>query len=139
MIETMRLFDSPIERRNVAILLTATLFTSAIHFVDNALRLDLYPGPAWLTRNAVFLAWMVLPPLAWAVFLVRTRSALVAYALLGLAGLAHYFVPHSHVVPLRCTVTIAGEAITSIVLIAYVLRPGRAQREPIRPPKSKQM
>ena len=110
-------------------LMIATLVASAIHFVDNALRLDLYPGPVWLTRNVVLLTWVALPLLAWAAFQVGTRSALVAYALLGFTGLGHYFVSHSHAISPRCTVTIASEAIVSTVLIAYVLRP-RNRRKP---------
>lgn len=43
-------------RGTVAILLWATLITSVLHFADNAFRLDLYPGPAWLTPNLVLLA-----------------------------------------------------------------------------------
>jgi hypothetical protein len=46
---------------------------------------------------------------------------LVTYGLLGFAGLAHYLVPHHQVMPLRCAVTIFGEAIASAALIAYVL------------------
>jgi hypothetical protein len=42
------------------ILIGLTLITSAVHFADNAFRLDLYPGPAWLTRNLVLMAWIVM-------------------------------------------------------------------------------
>ena len=38
---------------------------------------------------------------------------LVTYGLLGFAWLAHYLVPHHQVIPLRCAVTIFGEAIAS--------------------------
>ena len=125
----MRSLDSPTERRTIIMLMIATLVASAIHFVDNALRLDLYPGPVWLTRNVVLLTWVALPLLAWAAFQVGTRSALVAYALLGFTGLGHYFVSHSHAISPRCTATISSEAIVSTVLIAYVLRP-RNRRKP---------
>jgi hypothetical protein len=43
------------------ILIGLTLVTSAVHFADNAFRLDLYPGPAWLTHNVVLVAWICLP------------------------------------------------------------------------------
>jgi hypothetical protein len=49
---------------------------------------------------------------------------LVTYGLLGFAGLAHCLVPHHQVMPLRCAVTIFGEAIASAALIAYVLSRG---------------
>jgi len=120
-------------RETIVILLAATLLTSAVHFVDNAFRLDLYPGPAWLTRNGVLLAWLVLPVLAWMAYRSGMRTALAAYGVLGFAGLAHFLVPHPHAIPLRCAVTILGEAISSAVLIAYVLShaPFRAHRQRI--------
>jgi len=109
------------ERRAIVFLLGATLLTSAIHFADNAFRLDLYPGPVWFNPTLVLMAWLVLPVLAFAAYRIGTRPPLIAYGLLGFAGFAHYLPLHVHRVPLRCLVTIAGEAIASTVLIAYVL------------------
>ncbi len=110
-------------RGTTAILLWATLLTSAVHFLDNAFRLDLYPGPVWLTRHGVLLAWLVLPVLAWVAYRSGTRVALLAYGALGFAGFAHYhyLALHHHAMPLRCAATIFAEAIASAVLIAYVL------------------
>ena len=102
----------------------ATLLTSLVHFLDNAFRLDLYPGPRSFTRNSVLLAWLVLPVLAMIAYRAATRAAFVAYGLLGFAGLAHYLVPHQHAMPLRCDMTILGEAIASAALVAYVLSRG---------------
>jgi hypothetical protein len=109
------------ERRAIVFLLGTTLLTSAIHFADNALRLDLYPGPVWFTPSLVLMAWLALPVLAFAAYRIGTRPPLIAYGLLGFAGFAHYLPPHVHRVPLRCLLTIAGEALASSVLIAYVL------------------
>jgi hypothetical protein len=114
-------FHKVARRRTSVFLLGARLLTSAVHFVDNAFRLDLYPGPAWLTRNDVLLAWLALLALAWLVYCGATRVGLVTYGLLGFVGLAHYLVPHHQVMPLRCAVTIFGEAIASAALIVYVL------------------
>lgn len=102
-------------------LVSLTLVTSAIHFADNAFRLDLYPGPAWLTRNLVLSAWMVTLAAACLAYRSRTRWALVAYGVLGFAGLAHYLMPHRMRLPARCTMTIGGEAVASVLLIGYAL------------------
>ncbi len=107
-----------------AVLVTLTLISSAIHFVDNAFHLDLYPGPARLTRNVVLGAWVIVLAAAWLAYCSGKRWALVAYAALGFAGLAHYLGPHRMELPLRCTVTVGAEAITSVMLIAFaVLQP----------------
>ncbi len=121
-------------RRVLVVLLGLSLLAAAIHFADNAAHLDLYPGPAWLTPRAILLTWCVLPPLAWAAYRVGTRAALIAYGLIGFAGLAHFLMPH-HALPLRCDLTIFGEAATSVLLIGFVLsaRPVSGVRErPLR-------
>jgi hypothetical protein len=122
-------FPGSPSRITIVFLIGLTLLTSAIHFVDNAFRLDLYPGPAWFTPTFVLVAWLVLPVLALAAYRNGTRVALAAYGLLGFAGFAHYLPPHAHSVPLRCMFTIVGEATASAVLIVYVLlqrpEPGR--------------
>lgn len=109
-------------------LLGLTLITSAVHFTDNALRLDLYPGPAWLTRNVVFAAWPLVLAAAYLAYRIDTRTALIAYALLGFAGLAHYLMPHGMGMPLRCTLTVGAEAIASAGLIACALLRPRAHQ-----------
>jgi hypothetical protein len=116
--------EKPASRRTTSILLGITLIASAVHFADNAFRLDLYPGPVWLTRNDVLLAWLALPLFAWLAYRSASRARLVAYALLGFAGFAHFLVPHHHSMPLRCTFTIFAEATASGVLIACVLSRG---------------
>jgi hypothetical protein len=108
-------------RNTLKILLGATLVTSAVHFIDNAFRLDLYPGPPSFTRSGVLVVWLALPILAGAAYRSGSRAFLVGYGLLGFAGFAHYYQPHVHPVPLRCLATIAAEAIASAALIAYVL------------------
>jgi hypothetical protein len=66
-------------KRLLDALLLLTLISSAVHFADKALRLDLYPGPAWLTRNVVLTTWLFV--LAAAVLAYRLGSlwALVAW------------------------------------------------------------
>ena len=102
-------------------LLGLPLVTSAVHFVDNAFHPDLYPGPAWLTRNLVLTAWIVVLLAACLTYRKDTRTALVAYGVLGFGGLAHYFMLHGNHMPTRCTVTISAEAVASVLLVAYAL------------------
>ena len=120
----MRITNSVTERRTIRILLYATLITSAVHFADNAFHLDMYPGPAWLTRKAILLTWLTLPLLAAVAYRVGTRSAFIAYAALGFAGFAHYLAPHAHPIAPRCLATIVAEALASAALIVFVARPG---------------
>jgi hypothetical protein len=103
------------------ILIGLTLITSAVHFADNAFRLDLYPGPAWLTHDVVLAAWVFLLLSACLAYWIDTRTALVAYGLLGFGGLAHYVMPQASSMPTRCTLTIGAEAASSMLLIVYAM------------------
>jgi hypothetical protein len=103
------------------LLIGLTLVTSAIHFADNAFRLDLYPGPGWLTRNVVLAAWIVMLLVACLAYWINTRTTLVVYGALGFGGLAHYAMPHARSMPTRCTLSIGAEAASSMLLIAYAL------------------
>ncbi len=64
-------------------------------------------------------AWMIVLAPAWLAYRSGKRWALVAYVALGFAGLAHYLGPHRMALPLRCTVTVGAEAITSLPLIVF--------------------
>jgi hypothetical protein len=103
------------------ILIGLTLITSAVHFADNAFRLDLYPGPDWLTRNVVLATWIVMLLAACLAYWINTRAGLVAYGVLGFGGFAHYLLPQARTMPTRCTLTIGAEAASSVLLIAYAL------------------
>lgn len=107
-------------RRILVLLLSLSLLASVVHFADNAARLDLYPGPVWLTPRAILLAWCVLPLLAWTAYRLGTQTALIAYALIGFVGLAHFLLPH-RMMTLRCYGTVLGEVVTSLLLIGFVL------------------
>ena len=104
-----------------AALLGLTLITSAIHFLDNAFRPDLYPGPVWLTRDLILSAWIILLLAACMTYRKDTRTAFVLYGVLGFGGFAHYFMPHANPMPIRCTVTISAEALASALVIGYAL------------------
>ena len=111
----------PSVRRWKIALVGLTLATSAVHFVDNALRLDLYPGPVWLTRNVILAAWVVVLAAGCLACWIDTRTALVAYAVLGFAGFAHCWMPHTQGLGVSCMMTIDAEAAASLLLITYAL------------------
>ena len=108
-------------RPQEAVLIGLTLVASAVHFFDNALRPDLYPGPTWLSRDEVLCAWVLVLLTAAFAYWRNTRAVLVGYGLLGFGGLEHYLMPNTGRMPVRCLLTIGAEAAASILLIAYAL------------------
>lgn len=127
-------------QQSKVLLFALTLATSAIHFADNAYRLDLYPGPVWLTRDVILAVWFLLPVSACLAYWVDTRTALVAYGALGFDGLAHFLMPHRMDMPLRCEATIGAEVAASALLIAYaLLRPCSPRMDAGPPPKIREI
>lgn len=117
----MRAAVTPAVDVRLRILVGLSLAASAVHFADNALRLDLYPGLSWFTPAGVGLAWLSLPALAWLALRSRSKVLLVLFALSGFFGFEHYILTPICGVALRCNLTIFGEAVASAVLLAYVL------------------
>jgi O-antigen/teichoic acid export membrane protein len=84
--------------RRLAIAFAAFVVASALHFADNAARFDRYhdAGTHWLTPAIVIVAWFVQTIIGTAGLVLHYRGhgagrpILMAYAILGFAGFAHY-------------------------------------------------
>lgn len=84
--------------RAVVAAFVAFLVASALHFADNALRFDRYHDAAthWLTPTVVVIAWLVQTVFGTVGLVLHRRGnragrpILMAFALLGFAGLLHY-------------------------------------------------
>lgn len=103
-----------------------SLAASAAHFVDNALCLDLYPGPAWFSVGGVLVSWLLLPVLAAVAVYRASVSWAVAFGMTGFFGFAHYAFAPIWQVPLRCDLTIFGEAAASVLLLVRIRKMGAA-------------
>jgi hypothetical protein len=112
--------DRPHRETTLLILILTSLAASALHFIDNAMRLDLYPGPSWFTPPGVIAAWFGLPALALIAWRLQSKPLLALFALTGFFGFDHYLVTPLCGVPLRCNATIFAEAIASGVLVMYI-------------------
>ncbi len=113
-------------------LVALSLATSAIHFADNALRLDRYPGPAWFTPAGVAFAWLGLPALAWLALRGKSFALMLLFSLTGFLGFEHYLVRPLCSVDWSCNLTIFCEAAASALLFGYVLI-GRLRRNTFAP------
>ena len=111
------------------LLIAAGVLASAVHFADNALSIERYPEPGWITPAGVVAAWCVVTAIA-AFALTRKAAdtvffvAAAIYAMVLLSGLLHYAFGAPMHMPLRSNVTVLVEAFVGVVL-AWVLLAAR--------------
>jgi hypothetical protein len=105
--------------------MAATLF----HHIHNAEFLHDYPNlPAWISRAAVYLAWLIATAIGLIGYRLRHRGLLVLYACYGLDGLVHYALAPMSAHTTMMNLTIWLEAATAAALLGVTLRLTRAGR-----------
>lgn len=130
---------SPSFSRPIWLLFLGYTLASLAHFVHNAEFIAFYPGmPAWITRETVYQAWLVvagvgvlglgLRYLGWPVL---GALVIAAYGALGLDGLAHYSLGLCSEHTWLANLTIWAEALSgsalaiAAVVWAWAQRPAR--------------
>jgi len=119
------------------VLLALYCAASLVHFAHNAEFVADYPNlPAWLTRSKVYLAWLAVTSVGLAgVVLLRLRLRVIGllviagYALLGFAGLDHYwvapFAAHSWAMHATIAFEVASAAALLLATFLMLFRPVR--------------
>lgn len=91
-------------------LLIACIASTAAHYTHNYLEIEHYPGPSWISHDAVRVAIVVSWPILTAAGLMGYRlyerghyvgayPLLAAYSLLGIATLGHFTSGNPHIPP----------------------------------------
>ena len=89
-------YGMPARRTVLGVVLTSVLVTT-LHYTDNYINLTEYPGPDWIAKEVVALAWVLFTLVGIAAYLLYRagRAAesglfLLAYSVTGLSSLGHY-------------------------------------------------
>jgi hypothetical protein len=101
---------------------------SLVHFMHNAVYLDLYPNlPMWLTPLGVLSSWLVIAVTGAVGYWLFRKGLTVAglavialYAALGFGGLDHYVIAPVSAHSLVMNATIVGEVVAASVLLVVV-------------------
>ena len=119
------------------ILLALYCCASLIHFIHNAEFANEYPNlPAWITRSNVYFAWLAITAVGVTGLLaigLKQRIfgllLLTIYALLGFAGLDHYFLAPVSAHTFSTNITILFEVMSAAVLlmllVSFLLQTGK--------------
>jgi hypothetical protein len=109
-------------------ILILNLLSTWLHYTDNALFLNQYPGPAWFTPVGVMSVVMVMTPIGllgyWSYI---KQSFLLAYLLLGLYSVTsvsspgHYLFPMVVPMSLKMHSLILLDGFSGLSLISFLL------------------
>jgi hypothetical protein len=109
-------------------ILGLNLISTWLHYTDNALFLDQYPGPAWFTPIGVLATVAVMTPVGLLGYWSYTRRMFgLAYVLLGAYSITsvsspgHYLFPMVVPMSLKMHSLIWLDAISGLSLISFLL------------------
>lgn len=112
------------------------LISTALHYTDNALFVDKYPEPEWITTAGVFVTLAFMTPFGILGYWLYTRRVfslaylcLGFYSLTSLSSPAHYLYPMMAPMSAKMHLLIWGDAIAGILLLSFVLWSALVQRE----------
>jgi hypothetical protein len=114
-------------QRILLIILILNLISTGLHYTDNALYLDQYPGPSWFTPIGVLATVILMTPVGllgyW--FYAR-RSFWISYLLLGIYSITsvsspgHYLFPMTTPMSLKMHGLIWLDEFSGLALIAFI-------------------
>jgi hypothetical protein len=115
------------DRRRLRAVVVTSLCASGAHFAHNAVFLDAYPGPPWITGPwLVVAAWCVVASVLvrgylWHLHGKRRRAlaAVTAYCGSSLLVFGHYLYGHPRDFDLLTNALILTEGVTGIALLVY--------------------
>jgi hypothetical protein len=116
------------QQKILMVIITINLVSTVLHYTDNALFLDQYPGPSWFTTPGVFATLIVMTPVGLLGYWLYTKRAfLLSYLALGLYSITsisspgHYLFPMMHQMSLKMHGLIWSDALSGLSLIIFIL------------------
>jgi hypothetical protein len=112
----------------LSFILLANLISTAIHYWDNYISFDMYPVPAWITVDVVWISWLLFTIAGGLGYWLYCQqkwwlayAGLVIYAIAGSSTPLHYlYAPISHFM-MRMNISIASDGLVSLSLIIFLI------------------
>jgi hypothetical protein len=121
------------------ILILASVISTLIHNVDNYLRFDLYPQPAWITPTGIVRSWVTWTIFGIAGYLLYKNQrfwlsylCLLIYSICGLSSLAHYLYGSMHEFSSFMHVFILTDGLTGLGILGFTLWSGLVLQKHVR-------
>jgi hypothetical protein len=109
------------------VLLIAGITSTALHYTDNAVYLERYPGPGWLSPAVIAVAWVGLTAIGVAGYrlyrqgrMLPACACLAVYSYTGISSLGHYTYGLSGY-SFKQNLLIATDGLTGLAMLAFAL------------------
>jgi hypothetical protein len=116
------------QQKILTVIVIVNLVSTWLHYTDNALFLEQYPGPEWFTTKGVFATIIIMTPVGLlGYWLYRRQSFLFSYIALGFYSVTsvsspgHYLFPMMHEMSLKMHSLIWSDAVSGLSLISFIL------------------
>jgi hypothetical protein len=118
----------------VRFVVAASIVITAFHFTDNAVSIEDYPQPGWITEAVVFIAWPLFSAAGVAAYLLYRDGKfplanwfLLAYAFAGISSLGHFLSGSPDEFTTRGLISIladgtAGLTVLSVAIWSFMAR-----------------
>ena len=109
---------------------------TSLHYTDNALFVDVYPEPEWITTSGVFITWAIMSVIAlisYGLYLQKnywlSYLALVVYSTTGLSSPTHYLYGMMPEFSFKMHFLIWSDFIVGLLVIGFIIWSSLVKRE----------
>ena len=109
---------------------------TSLHYTDNALFVDVYPEPEWITTSGVFITWGIMTVIAlisYGLYLQKnywlSYLTLIIYSTTGLSSPTHYFYGTMPEFSFKMHFLIWSDFIVGLLVIGFIIWSGLLKRE----------
>ena len=125
----------PPSTRVVRFVVAASIAVTAFHFTDNAVSIEDYPQPDWITEAVVWIAWPLFSAVGVAAYLLYRDGkfplaswVLLAYAFAGISSLGHFLSGSPDEFTTRGVVSIFADGLAGVAVLTVALWSFNARR-----------
>ncbi|MBD1912726.1 MULTISPECIES: hypothetical protein [unclassified Leptolyngbya] len=123
-------------QRVLLAILALNIASTWFHYTDNALFLEQYPGPDWITPSGIFATVAAMTPAGLLGYWLYTRSnfgvaylILSVYSITSLSSPVHYLYPMVVPMSVKMHGSILLDAVAGLTLVAFLLWSGLIAQE----------
>ena len=112
------------------------IIITSLHYTDNALFVNVYPEPEWITISGIFMTWGIMTAIAlisyWFYYqqnYLLSYLTLVIYSITGLSSPTHYLYGAMSEFSPKMHLLIVTDFLAGLVVIGFIIWSGLIKKE----------